>query len=68
MRDSNNFGKNVRKRRMQLKLSQKYVAEKSDTSQSLYSNYENGKLLPGLYNAVKIAETLDISLDELCRG
>lgn len=46
-------------------ITQKEVAEKIDVRIATISDIENGKYLPTLENAIKIALALNVTVDEL---
>ena len=58
-------GENIKRRRMQLKMSQKEIAGRLGISQQMYSKYEMGMSSISFETALEIGEILDISLDEL---
>lgn len=65
------FGECLKKARTEKGLTQTQLAEKCDTpqihlTQSAISSFEKGLQTPNLEDAVKIAEVLGISLNELC--
>ncbi len=60
-----NVGENIRKRRSELRLSQKKVADYLGITQQAYSKYENNLNSFNFETALKLGEILDISLDEL---
>lgn len=60
------FAKNMEAQRKRLKLYQKDIAEKTGLTKAAISSYEKGAKLPNLENAVKIANALDTTVDELC--
>lgn len=60
------FAKNMEAQRKRLKLYQKDIAEKTGLTKAAISSYEKGTKLPNLENAVKIANALDTTVDELC--
>lgn len=60
------FAKNMEAQRKRLKLYQKDIAEKTGLTKAAISSYEKGTKLPNLENAIKIANALNTSLDDLC--
>lgn len=60
------FAKNMEAQRKRLKLYQKDIAEKTGLTKAAISSYEKGTKLPNLENAIKIANALDTTVDELC--
>lgn len=57
-----------KQKRSELGLSQKDVAEKTNTSPTLISKYEKGLSKPRIETAKRIAEVLSIDLDTLIRS
>lgn len=55
----------IKEFREDLKWTQKELAEKIDNSQRNVSNWENGSSEPDCESIVKLAEVLDVSIDEL---
>lgn len=55
----------LKEARLQKKLTQKQIAEMLNINRVVYNRYENGKNIPNLKTAKKIAEILEISLDYL---
>ena len=49
-------------------LTQKQLAKLLGVSQPILSQYETGQRVPNLIVSRKIAEALEVSLDELCFG
>lgn len=47
-------------------MTQKELAQRANVAPATISSYENGTKTPTLENAISIAETLNLSLDELC--
>ena len=62
------IGKNIREIRKQQGLSQEKLARGCDISCSQLSLYENGRKIPGLCSAAKIARCLGVSIDHLIYG
>lgn len=60
-----NIGEAIKQRRLELKLSQKAVADYLGISQQAYSKYENNLNSFNFETALKLGEILNISLDEL---
>ena len=52
---------NIKKRREELGMSQKDLAEKAGISQSFLCDIEQGRSKPSIDTALKIAEVLNIS-------
>ena len=62
------IGENIREVRLSKGLSQQAVAEKCGFSNTMLSQYENGKKTPGLFTTAKIAKALGVSIDRLYYG
>lgn len=62
---TNTIGDNIRKRRTQLNLSQKKIADYLGITQQAYSKYEKNLNSFNFETALKLGEILEISLDEL---
>ncbi|MFA0156114.1 helix-turn-helix domain-containing protein [Vibrio sp. 10N.261.46.A3] len=60
------FKDNLKAKRKDRKLSQEDMALSCGMSLSAYKNYESGKSEPTMTNLIKIASTLETSIDELC--
>lgn len=59
---------NLKKFRKQAGLSQKELADKIGVHQTLIAQFENGLKIPSLAVAVQIADTLEVTVDALCKG
>jgi len=59
------FNENLRTFRENKNFSQKEIAEKLGVAKSTYSLYESGNREPSVENIKKIADALDVSVDEL---
>ncbi len=57
--------KKLKKIRLEKGISQKELSEKTGLTRQTIHNIENGKKYPKLYNIIKIAEVLKISVYEL---
>lgn len=70
MKDINyvEMGSKIKNKRLSLKLTQEQLAEKVNVATSYISEIERGKSICSLAVAVRIAETLDLNLDNLVRG
>ncbi len=55
----------LKKRREQLALTQKQVAERIEVDYQAYQQYEYGKLIPNAKLACKIARALETTVEEL---
>lgn len=62
------IGKNIRDVRALKHMSQQAVADKCGFSNTILSQYENGKKVPNLITTAKIAKALDVSIDRLYYG
>lgn len=62
------FSTQLRKRRGVKNLSQDALSEQLFISRQSISKWENGDATPDLENLVKLAEVLEVSLDELVLG
>lgn len=59
------FSTQLKKLRTEKKLSQDALAEQLFISRQSISKYETGESTPDLENLIKIADILEVSLDEL---
>ena len=59
------FRYRLRKRMAQKGITQLELANMVGTSQTMLSNYINGRCMPGFYIVDKIAKALDCSIDDL---
>ena len=62
------FGQAVRKRRMELNLSQEALAERADLHRTYVADIERGVRNVSLRNIEKLARALDLSVSSLCAG
>lgn len=62
------FGKRVRELRLNMKLSQEKFALKISMDRTYFSAVESGKRNISLENIKKIADGLNVTLEELFRG
>lgn len=62
------FSTQLKKLRVERKLSQDALAEQLFISRQSISKYETGESTPDLENLIKIADILGVSLDELVLG
>lgn len=65
MIDYHSIGKNIRKHRNRLGMTQEILAEKINVSIPHISRMENGSAKPSLQTLVDICNVLDISIDTL---
>lgn len=63
--DRQTLGSRIRIWRKRRNLSQVRLADLAGITQSTLSNYENGRREPAVSTLIRIAEVLDVSLDEL---
>lgn len=56
---------NLKESRQRKGLSQKKLAKLSGVAQSSISEIENGKSFPGVFTLQKLADVLEVSVDEL---
>ena len=61
------FKENLRAYRQARSMTQKELAKKTGLTHEWISHYENGRRLPSLQNLIKLADALNISIDELAR-
>ncbi len=61
-------GKNIKKIRENMKLTQEELAEKLSVTRQAISNYETGKTQPDIETLNKIASILEVSVEELIYG
>lgn len=59
------LGENMKKRRVELKLSQEYVAEQLGVSRQAVSKWETGQSEPTASNLIRLADLYEINLSEL---
>ena len=62
-----NLGKNIKKRRKELKLSQQELADKLELSLNFVGKIEVAFSKPSLDTVINIAKVLDISVSDLCK-
>lgn len=62
------IAKNIKKFREQKNISQSELAEKLNVTRQAVSNWETGKTQPDINTLHKIADMLEISIDELIYG
>ncbi len=63
-----NLGKQIKKHRSALALSQEELAEKIFVSRQSISNWENDKTYPDIKSLLMLSELFEISVDELIKG
>ena len=62
------LGKQIKKHRQEVQLSQEELAERVYVSRQTISNWENDKSYPDVNSLVLLSETFQISLDNLIKG
>lgn len=62
------LGKQIKKHRQEVQLSQEELAERVYVSRQTISNWENAKSYPDVNSLVLLSETFQISLDNLIKG
>ncbi|PEU75666.1 transcriptional regulator [Bacillus cereus] len=62
------FGTQIKKIRTNDKLTQEQLAQKLNVSRQTISSWENNRNLPDLQMVVQIAQTFNLSLDQLILG
>lgn len=62
------IGRQIKKYRLESKLSQEALAEKIFVTRQTISNWENGKNYPDLNSVVLLSNLFDVSLDILIKG
>ncbi|MDT2830589.1 helix-turn-helix transcriptional regulator [Vagococcus carniphilus] len=63
-----NIGSEIKKRRIELNLTQEDLAKQLNVSRTAVSNWEQQRNYPDIELLVNISDLLDISLDKLLRG
>lgn len=66
--DSEQFGMAIKRRRIELGYTQKYVSEVTGLSASFISNLENGKVTTELGKAILLANILGLDIEIKVRG
>ena len=61
--DSKVIGNRIKEKRLQLKMSQKELAEKIDVSASAVNQYEKGDKVPSSEKIISLAKSLGVSSD-----
>ena len=64
----NEVGKNIRKFRIQMNMTQEELAQKIISSRTTVSNYETGRSSPDIDMLITISEVFDTSPDGLIFG
>lgn len=62
------LGKQIKKHRQEVQLSQEKLADRVYVSRQTISNWENDKSYPDVNSLVLLSETFQISLDKLIKG
>ena len=61
-----NFSSKLCKLRMEKDWTQAELSEQVDLSTTIISDYESDKKCPSLYNAFKLSQSLEVTIDTLC--
>ena len=56
---------NIKQRREELGLTQRQVAERANITEAQFQRYEYGKNMPSVGLALRIAEALDTTIEQL---
>lgn len=64
----NTFGKNMKKTMKDLGITQKQLSDSTGITEVSISRYVNGTRIPGVIAAVKIAEALHTTIENLVKG
>ena len=59
------FKENLKKYRKEIPMTQAGLAKETGLTADWISHYETGKRLPSLPNLIKLADALDLTLDDL---
>ncbi len=62
------LGENIREKRVQLKMTQEFVAERIGVSRQAVSKWESGKSDPSTANLMALAGLFEIETEELLKG
>ncbi len=62
------FGENLRCCRLKKKISQRHLAEMVGCSESYISHIEHGLRIPALDMAIRIADVMEVPLEQLVEG
>lgn len=62
------FGDRLREERIKKKLTQEELAEAVNVNQTAIAKYETNAVAPNIYVAWKLAQKLEVSLDEMMRA
>lgn len=62
------IAENLKKFRKQQGLSQKELAQVVGVNQTMIAHIENGVKIPSLAVSLELAEALNTTVDELCKG
>ncbi len=62
------FGKHFRKLRLEKGIKAAELAHRCEMERHHINRYENGDINPTLYSLIKMAEAMDVSLEELLKG
>lgn len=61
-------GERLKLRRVELNLTQEYVAEVLGITRQTISNWENGRSYPDIERMIRLSDVYSLSLDELLKG
>lgn len=59
------IGQSIKRARMERGISQSELSKMCGVSQPEISNWEADKVAPGVFSLISVADSLDISIDEL---
>lgn len=62
------IGNNIKAARIKAGMSQKELAQKIKTTQPRIARWEKGVVIPNAQYLAKLAEALDVTIDELING
>jgi Predicted transcriptional regulators len=62
------FGRNVARVRVEKGFSQDKLAEKANLDRTYLSGIERGVRNPGIKTVLRIAQALDVGVDNFCKG
>lgn len=68
IQESTSLGEKIRSRRIEMNMTQEYLAEKVGVSRQAISKWESGKSYPSTSNLIAIANLLNVSSDDLITG
>lgn len=68
LQDVSTLSERIRSKRIEMNMTQEYVAEKIGVSRQAISKWESGKSSPSTSNLISIANLFNISVDDLIIG